>query len=904
MAAFERISCGIPQLDPVFDNIRLGDNVVWQLSSLADFPYFVNPFVKQCVADNRPMIYIRFASHAPLVNEQAGVTIYELNPHKGFEAFTIEVREIITKEGRGVCYVFDCLSELQAAWSADLMMGNFFRVTCPYLFELDTVAYFPIIRGGHSFQAIAKIRDTTQLLIDVYSETPTTNSESATLTPTTNTTIESPKFTTNAPDRTSSAIPNSKGKAPASLYIHPLKVWNRYSETMFLAHQYSPETGNVSALTDGMDASRFYALANKRSKTAPNRNIDSWDRFFALAQRDWEQGTITENTCTKMCNMMVTKDIKMREMVKRFFTPPDYFEIRDHMIGTGLIGGKACGMLLARKIIQQQLPQVYTRLEPHDSFYIGSDVFYSYLVANNLWETRIKQRSKEGFISAAPELAKGFLSGSFPDDIREQFTQILDYYGQAPIIVRSSSFLEDGFGNAFAGKYESVFCTNIGPLEDRLAAFENAVRQVYASTMDPSALEYRRRNGLDRKEEQMALLVQRVSGSHYGHQLFLPTAAGVGYSRSMYRWSDKLNPNAGMLRLVAGLGTKAVDRTQSDYPRLISLDKPLARISQTWADRHRYSQHNADVLDLQQHALSERNVLDLVEVFPRYAQQAVFEHDQEAEGRLREQGHYRPVLFASCQGLVENKTFTSLMADILSTLERNYEHPVDIEYTINVGKENQFVVNLLQCRPLHLLQSGKRIDVPELLKEKTFFSIQRCAMGKSRMINIDVVVQVDPIKYYHCPHAEKPTIARLIGIVNEYYRSTEKNCLLLVPGRIGTSSPELGVPVSFADICDFAGICEVASSEAGYSPELSYGSHLFQDLVEADIYYGALLEDPEQVFYNPAFTRSFTDVSSSIFATNEVAPELEGVVRVYEMQSKPLMLWHDLSTNSSICGME
>lgn len=125
MAAFERISCGIPQLDPVFDNIRLGDNVVWQLSSLADFPYFVNPFVKQCVADNRPMIYIRFASHAPLVNEQAGVTIYELNPHKGFEAFTIEVREIITKEGRGVCYVFDCLSELQAAWSADLMMGNF-----------------------------------------------------------------------------------------------------------------------------------------------------------------------------------------------------------------------------------------------------------------------------------------------------------------------------------------------------------------------------------------------------------------------------------------------------------------------------------------------------------------------------------------------------------------------------------------------------------------------------------------------------------------------------------------------------------------------------------------------------------------------------------------------------------
>ena len=169
MAAFERISCGIPELDSIFDNIRLGDNVVWQLSSLDAFGAFVDPFVKQSIADKRPLVYVRFASNEPLVHAQPGVSIYELNPHKGFEAFTIEVRELITRAGRNVCYVFDCLSELQAAWSADLMMGNFFRVTCPYLFELDTVAYFPIIRGGHSFQTIAKIRDTTQVLIDVYS---------------------------------------------------------------------------------------------------------------------------------------------------------------------------------------------------------------------------------------------------------------------------------------------------------------------------------------------------------------------------------------------------------------------------------------------------------------------------------------------------------------------------------------------------------------------------------------------------------------------------------------------------------------------------------------------------------------------------------------------------------------
>ena len=138
---------------------------------------------------------------------------------------------------------------------------------------------------------------------------------------------------------------------------------------------------------------------------------------------------------------------------------------------------------------------------------------------------------------------------------------MLSYYGQSPIIVRSSSFLEDGFGNAFAGKYESVFCVNFGPLEKRLAAFEDAVRKVYASTMDISALEYRLQRGLEKKDEQMSILVQRVSGSWAG-PYYLPGVAGVGYSRCLYKTSHDADPTAGMLRLVVGLGTKAVDRTE------------------------------------------------------------------------------------------------------------------------------------------------------------------------------------------------------------------------------------------------------------------------------------------------------------------------------------------------------
>ena len=874
MAAFERISCGIEGLDRTFDNIRLGDNVVWQLTSLDDFPAIVDPFVRQTVADGRPLIYIRFASHAPLVQPQPGVSIHTLNPHKGFEAFTVEVRSLITSYGLGACYVFDCLSELQAAWSADLMMGNFFRVTCPYLFELDTVAYFPIIRGMHSFRTIARIRDTTQLLVDVY--------------------------------------PNKAKKG--NLYVHPLKVWNRYSETMFLAHSYDPATGKVAALTDGFEASRFYATANAEANAAPDRNTDSWDRFFAAAQQDYARGELDEATCTKMCNMMMSKDPKMRSMVRRYFEPADYFEVRNHMVGTGIIGGKACGMLVARKIVERELPQHQSLLEPHDSYYLGSDIFYSYLVESDLWKLRIEQRSEEGFIEAAPALREGLLHGTFPDDIREGLARMLEYYGNTPIIVRSSSFLEDGYDNAFAGKYESVFCANTGPLEERLEALEDAIRLVYASTMDPSALEYRRANGLDKREEQMAILVQRVSGSRHEGKLFFPTAAGVGYSRSTYRWSQDLDPEAGMLRLVAGLGTRAVDRTQNDYPRIVSLDRPLARTTQSWAERHRYSQHAADVLDLEAGAVAERDVQQLADILSPGARAAVFEHDREAETLLRERGHRRAVLFASCQGLAENSRFTSLMSDILSTLERCYEHPVDIEYAVNVGPDGQFVVNLLQCRPLRVLDASTAVVVPALPREDTYFRIEGSAMGKSRITPIDVVVVVDPLRYYRCPHAQKPTVAHMVGMVNARFKGTKKNCLLMVPGRIGTSSPELGVPVSFADVSGLAGICEVASSEAGYSPELSYGSHLFQDLVEADIYYGALLEDEKRVYYDPGFAERFHDVSDEILP--DAPEELRGIVRVLETGaddgaglgdgegSGRLVLWHDLNTSTSVCGIE
>ncbi len=854
MAAFEKVECGFPSLDGILDNIRMGDNVVWQVSDIEEFRVFAVPFVEQAKKDRRSIIYIRFAQHPPILTDLDQVRMVEFDPDAGFEAFTVGIYDEITRNGRDAFYVFDCLSELQSVWYTDLMMGNFFRVTCPYLFELDTVAYFPILRGRHSYDAIGRIRETTQLLLDVYS--------------------------------------NEKW-----IYVQPLKVWNRNSETMFQPHGCKKNTGEFQLLDNGVSISRYYQTLQDVQRHSQDQNVDSYDRFFSMAKAAYASGQFSPETEEQIIDSTMTKDKRLKELVQHYFMPGDYFMLRDRMIGSGAIGGKACGMLLARKIAETELENYQTYAEPHDSFYIGSDVFYTYIVSNGDWRLRIRQRSEAGYYSAANELKLRLLSGSFPGKIREQFQKVLDYFGQNPFIVRSSSFLEDGFGNAFAGKYESVFCVNRGSEEERLEAFENAVRQVYASTMDRSALEYRMRRGLAGKDEQMAILVQRVSGTYYG-QYFMPGAAGVGYSHSAYQWSQDMDPKAGMLRLVMGLGTKAVDRTKEDYPRLANLDRPTVTVYTTVAQKHRFSQRNVDVLDCHENRYREIRLDDLLDDLPLWYKRIVLEHDSEAEATLRDMGRYQDVWFASCQGLLRNNDFTTLMQNILKTLDRVYGTPVDIEYAINMDKDGDFVVNLLQCRPLYLGSAGEQVSLEDLKPEKVFFEVQGASMGSSRNRKVDVIVQIDPAGYNEYPYSRKFEVSAAVGRINRHYADSGKNLLLMAPGRIGTSSPELGVPTTFAEISCFSEICEVSDSRTGFMPELSYGSHMFQDMVEAEMNYSAIWNDRKTLQYEPDLFSGEKDLFPELCPD---MPDLFGMITVREPQH--LHYWMDSVSNHAICGI-
>ena len=462
--------------------------------------------------------------------------------------------------------------------------------------------------------------------------------------------------------------------------------------------------------------------------------------------------------------MMVTRDERLVALASRWFDLDDLLSLRKRMIGTGLIGGKSVGMLLARAILCKTDPRWRDRLETHDSFYIGSDVFYTFLVRNGCWRARRGQRNADTFMDGADVARERILSGTFPGFLQEQFVAMLEYFGQSPIIVRSSSLLEDSFGNAFTGKYDSVFCPNQGSPQERLEAFLSAVRTVYASTMSPEALLYRAHRGLIDRDEQMAILVQRVSGAVHGH-LFYPQVAGVGLSYNPYVWSEQIDPEAGVLRLVFGLGTRAVDRSDDDYTRLVALNAPQRRPDAERSGSPAVSQRRVDLLDLRANRFTSERFDEVARTSPDlpidlYAvrRSALLRGEGDSP---RPSGEGWVLTFGK---LLSETPFVPYLREMLGILRDAYEYPVDAEFTANFLPDGRCLVNLVQCRPLQVKEGGNIVDPPKRIPRSALLLESRGpVIGQSSLSRLDRMIFVDPAAYSALPQRDRPSVGRLIG---------------------------------------------------------------------------------------------------------------------------------------------
>ncbi|TCK93216.1 pyruvate phosphate dikinase-like enzyme [Natranaerovirga hydrolytica] len=841
---FDKASTGNEGLDQAINYLRIGDNVVWQVDRLEDYMEYANAYVRNSLAENRNVIYMRFAVHEPIVKDNDAIKIYTLDPSIGFESFTIEVHRIIEKEGLEAFYVFDCLSNLLESWATDLMIGNFFQVTCPYLFQMETIAYFGIIRGNHSFETIARIRETTQLLLDLYN-------------------IEETR------------------------YIHPLKVWNRYSTTMFLPHIETKK--ELVPVTSSAESARLFSFLPQTGLGNSKRNLDYWDKLFMEAEEVLDKEPRDSNKEKAMveqfCKLIIGKEKKVLDLAKRYFDLEDILAIKSRLIGSGFIGGKTVGMLLARQVLKKDTQsQWQDLLEEHDSFYIGSDVFYTYLVQNGWWHLRQKQRTQEGYFEAGAILEQNMKEGVFPETVKEQFMQMLEYYGQSPIIVRSSSLLEDSFGNAFAGKYESVFCVNQGSPLERYKQFEEAVRSVYVSSMNQHALEYRRKRGLDQRDEQMAILVQRVSGDYY-KKYFFPFLAGVGFSYNSYVWNEQINPKEGMIRLVLGLGTKAVDRVEGDYPRVASLDQPMLQPIGNDEDMKKYSQHTVDVLNLVENAFQNVSLNQLMWEKPGLKMDLIGVLDHETNKRIKAYNiKEQEAWLLNYEKLFKETDFIPIMKNMLQQLEKAYTYPVDVEFTVNYIGEDRLKINLVQCRPLQTKGVIGEVEVPQDIdKESVVLSTKGHFMGGSIDQVIKRIIYIEPKAYSALSTQEKYGLSQFIGKLNQKIKDKESMPVMLVaPGRIGSSSPSLGLPINFSQISNMSILCETAYEIMGMVPDLSYGSHFFQDLVEADIFYIAVFPNHKHTIFNNNY---FENATNELIDIIPEASKYEKVLKVIDTRN-------------------
>lgn len=560
---------------------------------------------------------------------------------------------------------------------------------------------------------------------------------------------------------------------------------------------------------------------------------------------------------------LISDQLRYINIAREWFTASDLADIRRHTIYSGKIGGKAAGMLLAYRILQTVGDDALrNHIRVPETFYLGSDILYSFMAANDLvhWNDQ-KYKPEEQMQAEYPHIREDFEKGVFPLETHERLQGLLLTVGNKPIIVRSSSLLEDNFGTSFAGKYDSFFCPNQGSLAENLRELELAIARILSTTLNPNALLYRRAKGLQDYDERMAVMIQVVQGQKYG-ACYLPDAAGVAFSRNLYRWAPQIRPEDGFLRLVWGLGTRAVDRVGNDYPRLVALSHPLLHPSTNPKAIRRYSQQYVDVIDLEENSFKTLPVHSLLDSsYPplRY----IVQIDQ--DGYLSNMHSSvisggKEQMIITFEELLRRTPFAERMRTILRTLEMHYHSPVDMEFTAALAEADplhpEVEITILQCRPQSQLLNQAVEPVPENLPKTDVVFSTHFMVPEGSVTGIDYILFVPPEEYYALPAAEpRYDLGRTIGKLNAALAG--KNFICVGPGRWGTSNTDLGVYVNYGDIYNARALVELTGAGFGLAPEPSFGTHFFQDLMEAQIYPLAVyLDDPQTEFNREIFYES------------------------------------------------
>lgn len=634
----------------------------------------------------------------------------------------------------------------------------------------------------------------------------------------------------------------ASGTMPERDILASIQRWIKEDRSGFLVRILENPSSSLAEITNAVE--RFHHLDPQGLELSLPR-----ERAFRVA----------------LIRRLLSDDQPFIGVAKQFIGVSEFYDLLRRVIhptgSHGKLGGKAAGLLLAKQVITNAAKDnpLLKDVKVPKTWYLTSDVILTFIDVNDLEEiVEIKYEDIGHVRQEYPYIVHTFKNSPLPPEIINGLSVALDDLGENPIIVRSSSLLEDRLGTSFAGKYKSLFLANQGSKRERLIAVMEAITEVYASTFGPDPIEYRTAHGLVDFHEEMGILIQEVAGTKIG-RYFMPAFSGVGFSNNEFRWSKRIRREDGLLRMVPGLGTRAVDRLADDYPILVSPGQPSLRVNVTLDEKIRYSPHMIDVINLETNSLETVEIKQLLKEYggeyPMLADLVSVlrvDHLEQPSGLGVDPAN--DSLVVTFDGLLSRTPFVDQVRSILDVMQRHLRMPIDIEFAHD-GKD----LYIVQCRP----QSHRAAATPAIIPhdvpaERTLFTANRFVSSAS-IGGLTHVVYVDPQKYGELgDRGALLAVGRAVSRLNAIL--PKRQFILIGPGRWGSRGDiRLGVNVTYSDINNSAMLLEVARKKRDYVPELSFGTHFFQDLVEAAIRYLPLYPDEPGVSFNEEFLKKSTN---------------------------------------------
>jgi hypothetical protein len=588
----------------------------------------------------------------------------------------------------------------------------------------------------------------------------------------------------------------------------------------------------------------------------------------------------------ELTRRMLGEHLDFIQVAKGFFTIEDFSEVLRNTItpvgSRGRLGGKSSGLLLACKVLKKArktLPEIGEVKVPK-TWFITSDGLPSFIKHNNLEELfEHKYRPINEIRHEYPHIIQVFKSSQMPRDIVKGLALALEDFGDVPLVARSSSLLEDRIGHPFSGKYRSLFVANQGSKQARLESLADAISEVYASVFGPDPIEYRGDRGLLDFNEEMGILLQEVVGRRVGRYWF-PALAGVAFSNNEMRWSARVKRQDGLVRMVPGLGTRAVDRLTDDYPILIAVGQPELRVNVSPDEVMRYSPHSMDVINLEANAFETKSFYDLLEEVDGHYPGlelllSVYRDGYITPPVARGKGWWRDDVVVTFDGLIKRTGFIRQIRAILTVLQDSIQAPVDIEFAFD-GVH----LHLLQCRPQVGSDDQHADPIPADVPSNDVIFATRRYVSNGRVPDLSHLVYVDPLRYGELASLE---LLQQVGVAVGRLNSLlpRRRFALMGPGRWGSRGDiKLGVRVTYSDINNTALLIEVARRKGSYVPDVSFGTHFFQDLVDSSIRYLPLFPDDDGVSFNDEL---LLDAPNSLAELLPDHAELADTVRVIDI---------------------